>query len=118
MFRRLTELDFVYFILFIYFLHTFLLCLELKSCAPLPTPANGTLHGSDTSHGAKASFSCLTGFDLFGSPTLTCSNGVWNAVTATCKGSIANYLKFYLLLGFNSLIIFTELQSSEVNFHH
>ena len=123
MFRRLTELDFVfvfYFILFIYFLHTFLFCLELKSCAPLQTPANGTLHGSDTSHGAKASFSCLTGFDLFGSPTLTCSNGVWNAVTPTCKGSIANYLKYYLLLqlGFNSLIIFTELRSSKVNVHH
>ena len=107
-----------YFILFIYFLLTFFLCLELKSCVPLSTPANGTLHGSDTSHGAKASFSCLTGLDLFGSPTLTCSNGVWNAVTPTCKGSIANYLKYYLLLGFNSLIIFTELQSSEVNFHH
>ena len=107
-----------YFILFIYFLHTFLLCLELKSCAPLSTPANGTLHGSATSHGAKASFSCSTGFDLFGSPTLTCSNGVWNAITPTCKGSIASYLKYYLLLGFNSLIIFTELRSSKVNVHH
>ena len=104
MFRRLTELDFVFFfIIFIYFLQICLLCLELKSCAPLSTPANGTLHGSATSHGAKASFSCLTGFDLFGSPTLTCSNGVWNAITPTCKGSIANYHKYYLLLGFNSL---------------
>ena len=95
MFRSLTELDLVLFCFvfyFIYFLHTFLLCLELKSCAPLSTPANGTLHGSDTSQGAKASFSCLTGFDLFGSSTLTCSNGVWNAITPTCKGSTANYL--------------------------
>ena len=92
--------------LFIYlFLTYFLLCLELKSCAPLSTPANGTLRGSDTSHGAKASFSCLTGFDLFGSPILTCSNGVWNAVTPTCKGSIANYLKYYLLLGYKLLYL-------------
>ncbi|XP_073244376.1 P-selectin-like isoform X1 [Porites lutea] len=60
-------------------------CEKLKSCAPLSTPGNGTLHGSDTSHGAKASFACLTGFDLFGSRTLTCSNGVWNTITPTCK---------------------------------
>ena len=93
MFRRMTELDFG-FILFINFLLTFLFCLELKPCVLLSTPGNGTLHGSEASHGAKASFSCLTGFDLFGSPVLTCINGVWNATTPTCKGNIiiANYL--------------------------
>ncbi|KAL9989294.1 hypothetical protein ACROYT_G003828 [Oculina patagonica] len=39
-------------------------CEKLRSCVPLRAPANGTLHGTDTTHGAKASFSCLTAYCL------------------------------------------------------
>ncbi|KAL9989280.1 hypothetical protein ACROYT_G003813 [Oculina patagonica] len=60
-------------------------CEKLRPCALLRTPINGTLHGTDTTHGAKANFSCLTGFDLFGSPTLTCNNGAWSASVPSCK---------------------------------
>ena len=63
--------------------------IELRSCARLRAPANGTLQGTDTSHGAKANFACLTGFDLFGLSTLTCNNGAWSATVPSCKG---NYL--------------------------
>ncbi|XP_020611615.1 P-selectin-like, partial [Orbicella faveolata] len=60
-------------------------CERLKSCPRLRAPPNVTLHGSDTTHGAQANFACLTGFDLFGSPTLTCNDGVWSANVPTCK---------------------------------
>ena len=64
---------------------------ELRSCSRLQSPANGTLHGSDTSHGAKANFACFTGFDLFGSTTLTCNNGVWSSSAPTCKGKLHSF---------------------------
>ncbi|KAJ7383520.1 hypothetical protein OS493_027686 [Desmophyllum pertusum] len=60
-------------------------CEKLRSCARLRAPANGTLQGTGTSHGAKAKFACLTGFDLFGLPTLTCKNGAWSATVPSCK---------------------------------
>ncbi|XP_078348233.1 sushi, von Willebrand factor type A, EGF and pentraxin domain-containing protein 1-like [Oculina patagonica] len=60
-------------------------CEKLWPCVRLRAPANGTLHGIDNTHGANASFSCLTGFDLFGSSTLTCSNGAWSARVPFCK---------------------------------
>ena len=65
---------------------------ELRSCSRLQSPANGTLHGSDTSHGAKANFACFTGFDLFGSTTLTCNNGVWSSSAPTCKGKLHSFV--------------------------
>ena len=73
------------------------LFIELRSCSRLQAPANGTLHGTDTSHGAKANFSCLTGFDLFGLSTLTCNEGVWSANIPSCKGeSLTSVLSCYL----------------------
>ena len=59
---------------------------ELKSCERLQVPANGTMHGNDTTHGAIVSLSCLTGFDLFGLRTLTCNNGEWSGSVPSCKG--------------------------------
>ncbi|CAH3037424.1 unnamed protein product, partial [Pocillopora meandrina] len=60
-------------------------CHKLPSCVRLQSPANGTLHGSDNSHSAEAKFTCFTGFDLFGAPTLTCNKGVWSSRVPTCK---------------------------------
>ena len=51
------------------------------------------MHGNDTTHGAKISFTCLTGFDIFGLRTLTCNNGKWNGSVPSCKG-IRQFLTF------------------------
>ena len=67
-------------------LNSFNFSTELKSCEPLQVPANGTMHGNDSTHGAKILFSCLTGFNLFGLRTLTCNNGEWSRSVPSCKG--------------------------------
>ena len=64
---------------------------ELPSCVRLQSPANGTLHGNDNSHGAEANFTCFTGFDLFGASTLTCNKGVWSSQVPTCKGKLSYF---------------------------
>ncbi|CAH3037430.1 unnamed protein product, partial [Pocillopora meandrina] len=62
-------------------------CQKLPSCVRLQSPANGTLHGNDNSHGAEANFTCFTGFDLFGASALTCNKGVWSSQVPTCKAN-------------------------------
>ena len=93
---------------------------ELKSCERLQVPANGTLHGNDTAHGAKISFSCLKGFDIFGLRTLTCNNGQWSGSVPSCKGMrqfhTCTYLNYWLILG-SLLIVMVEGDASSNHPH-
>ena len=70
----------------LFFFYIYVSSTELPSCVRLQSPANGTLHGNDNSHGAEANFTCFTGFDLFGASALTCNKGVWSSRVPTCKG--------------------------------
>ncbi|KNC51308.1 P-selectin [Thecamonas trahens ATCC 50062] len=60
--------------------------IKLRSCTPLPKPANGNVNP-----GTTTTFSCNMGYTLAGSSSRTCqTSGVWTGSTTSCPKK-ANY---------------------------
>jgi Sushi repeat (SCR repeat) len=55
------------------------------NCGPLSDPQNGSVFASDTTYGAQATYSCLSGFVMTGDATRTCqASGAWSGSAPTC----------------------------------
>lgn len=55
------------------------------SCPDLLEPTNGQVNLSTDGHISVAKFSCIDGYYLTGSDTLTClEDGTWDNVSPTC----------------------------------
>ena len=56
-------------------------------CGALPNPLNGMVIFTITTVLSTASYSCDTGYTLFGNSTRTCqTDGTWSGSSPTCDG--------------------------------
>ena len=63
-----------------------MMSLLLALCPDKDYPANGMVSQSGNSVGDTATFVCNDGYELVGSPVLTCQdNGTWDNSPAVCK---------------------------------
>ena len=75
---------------------SFLLAVD---CGSLPTPRNGSTHGSATTFPQKVHFKCDNGFDLLGSSVRECqANRTWSGKKANCKGNSKCYVIWEIFL--------------------
>ena len=63
-------------------------------CPILSPPLNGSVEVKNRSVGDVATYSCMSGFVLDGSPTRTCqTNGAWGGTPPTCEGKYHTVVK-------------------------
>ncbi|VDH99262.1 Hypothetical predicted protein, partial [Mytilus galloprovincialis] len=55
-------------------------------CEDIQQIPHGTVTKTGTSIGSTATFSCDTGYVLYGTPTITCAEGGWNEYLPICYG--------------------------------
>lgn len=66
-------------------------------CDSLSVPSGGNVTHSTDGLTTKAYFTCLAGYTLSGSSTLTCgSDGSWDVQSPSCGGRSAAYMFIYL----------------------
>jgi CUB/sushi domain-containing protein len=57
----------------------------VSDCASLPGPAGGSVSAPTLTVGSTATYQCLTGYEMQGSPTRTCqAGGTWSGTAPTC----------------------------------
>ncbi|VDI22264.1 Hypothetical predicted protein, partial [Mytilus galloprovincialis] len=56
-------------------------------CEDIQQIPHGTVTKTGTSIGSTATFSCDTGYVLYGTPTITCAEGEWNEYLPICYGT-------------------------------
>jgi len=57
----------------------------VSDCGSVVRPINGNMQGAGSMFGDVVTFSCSTGFQLFGVDSITCgADGQWSAVAPEC----------------------------------
>ena len=67
----------------------YMMCVTIAiTCGSLPSPLNGAVEVTGMTFGDTATYSCNTGFVLFGKGIRECrQDGTWNGKTPDCRGS-------------------------------
>ena len=79
----------------------FLFCRYTVLCPSPSAPARGKRLGNNFQDGRSVTFECDKGFDLFGSKTIKCIGGLWNANIPDCKGTLKSLEVFGLKIIFS-----------------
>lgn len=61
-------------------------CLPAASCAAIGAPIYGTVSSTNYNAGSTLSFTCNSGYFLYGPTTRTCEGGVWTGSQPQCPG--------------------------------
>jgi hypothetical protein len=70
-------------------------------CPNAPTIPNGvvTISANLTVFGTKASYTCLSGYELIGDKTLTCNKaGYWDGQVPFCKSKLDHFRTLFVIL--------------------
>ena len=77
----------------------------LALCPTLTNPANGAVIVSGHSVGDTASYTCIFGFELVGTVTVTCDGGQWSSHPPVCQIIGIKLLASYMPKGFLRFIM-------------